>query len=105
MVARVPFPWLPSWWNTIPSPPPGDHQGPPHPSSTTLAPTAHPASCLTSRLRLMPIIADNELSQNNPAIHDVGHPYTLSQNNPAIHDVGHPYTVLPVILRAAKDLC
>ena len=27
MVARVLFPWLPSWRNTIPSPPAGDHQG------------------------------------------------------------------------------
>jgi len=85
MVARVPFPWLPSWWNTIPSPPPGDHEGPPNPTSTTLAPTARPASCLTSRLRFMPMRAD----------------YELSQNNPAIHDVGHPYTVLPVILSAS----
>src|SRR5438067_13850422 len=29
MVARVLFPWLPSWRNTIPSPAAGDHQGPP----------------------------------------------------------------------------
>ncbi|HEX6557615.1 MAG TPA: hypothetical protein VF026_32935 [Ktedonobacteraceae bacterium] len=43
MVARVPFPWLPVWRNTIPSPPPGDHKGPPNPSSTTLAPTDRPA--------------------------------------------------------------
>ena len=31
----------------------GDHEGPPNPSSTTLAPTDGPASCLTSRLRVM----------------------------------------------------
>src|SRR5438105_2812734 len=53
MVARVLFPWHPSWWKTIASPPTGDHQGPPNLSSTTLAPTDRPASCLTSRLRLM----------------------------------------------------
>src|SRR5205807_1325282 len=42
MVARVLFPWLPSWRNTIPSPPAGDHKGPPiHPSSA-LAPTEYP---------------------------------------------------------------
>src|SRR5260370_31593101 len=35
----------------------GDHQGPPHIHSTTLAPTDHPASFLTSRLRLMRITA------------------------------------------------
>src|SRR5260370_29342997 len=55
MVARVLFPLLTSWWNTIPSPPTGDHEGPPHRPSSTLAPTDRPASCLTSRLRLMPI--------------------------------------------------
>src|SRR5438876_6935121 len=39
MVARVLFPWLPSWRTTIPSPPTGDPKGPPiHPSSI-LAPT------------------------------------------------------------------
>ncbi|HEX6553778.1 MAG TPA: hypothetical protein VF026_13515 [Ktedonobacteraceae bacterium] len=58
MVARVPFPWLPAWRNTIPSPPTGDHKGPPNPSSAALAPTDHPASCLTSWLSLMRIIAD-----------------------------------------------
>src|SRR6266404_7638279 len=39
-------------------PPPGDHKGPPFPTSSALAPTDHPASCLASRLRLMPITAD-----------------------------------------------
>ena len=29
MVARVLFPWLISWKNTIASPAAGDHQGPP----------------------------------------------------------------------------
>src|SRR5207248_7498984 len=57
----------------------------PTPSSTTLAPTARPASCLPSRLGFMPMRAD----------------YELSQTTPAIHDVGHPYTVLPVILSAS----
>ncbi len=42
MVARVLVPWLPSWRNTIPSPPAGDHQGPPHRPSSTLAPTEYP---------------------------------------------------------------
>ena len=60
MVARVLFPWLTSWMNMIPSPPAGDHQGPPRPSSTALAPTARLASCLTSRLRSMRI-GRNEL--------------------------------------------
>ena len=58
MVARVLFPWLPPWRNRIPSPPAGDHQGPPNPSSTTLAPTDGLASCLTSRLRSMLMRAD-----------------------------------------------
>ncbi|HEX6554530.1 MAG TPA: hypothetical protein VF026_17315 [Ktedonobacteraceae bacterium] len=58
MVARVPFPWLPAWRNTIPSPPAGDPQGPPNPSSAALAPTNHLASCLTSRLRLTRIERD-----------------------------------------------
>src|SRR5260370_37557103 len=55
MVARVLFPGLPSWKNTIPSPPTGDHEGPPTHPSSTLAPTAHLASRLTSRLSLMHI--------------------------------------------------
>ena len=61
MVARVLFPWLPSWRNTIPSPAAGDHQGNKcrsHPLPTALAPTDRPASCLTSQLRLMPIGRD-----------------------------------------------
>ncbi|HEX6553108.1 MAG TPA: hypothetical protein VF026_10130 [Ktedonobacteraceae bacterium] len=41
-----------------PIPPKGDHKGPLHPSSAALAPTDGLASCLTSRLRLMRIIAD-----------------------------------------------
>src|SRR6266851_9209553 len=41
--------------NAITPPPPGDHKGPPHIHSTALAPTDHSASCLASRLRLMPI--------------------------------------------------
>ena len=40
------------------TPTPGDHEGPPNPSSATLAPTDRPASCLTSRLRVMRITAD-----------------------------------------------
>src|SRR5436305_11418869 len=39
-------------------PPTGDPKGPPNPSSTTLAPTDGLASCLTSRLRVMPMRAD-----------------------------------------------
>src|ERR1700680_3027923 len=35
--------------------PAGDRKGPPNPTSSALAPTDHPAPCLTSRLRLMPI--------------------------------------------------
>ena len=35
----------------------GDHQGPPTPTSTTLAPTDRPAACLTSQLRVMRITA------------------------------------------------
>ena len=41
-----------------PPPPTGDHKGPPNLSSTTLAPTDRPASCLTSRFRLMRMRAD-----------------------------------------------
>ena len=58
MVARVLFPWLAAWRNTITSPPTGDPQGPPTPTSTTLAPTDRPASCLTSQLRVMFMRAD-----------------------------------------------
>ncbi|HEX6552303.1 MAG TPA: hypothetical protein VF026_06045 [Ktedonobacteraceae bacterium] len=58
MVARVLFLWLTAWRNTIPSPPPGDPKGPPNPTSTTLAPTDEPAFCLTCRLRVMPMRAD-----------------------------------------------
>ena len=50
--------WLASWRYTIPSPPTGDHQGPPNHIPATLAPTDCAASCLTSRLRLMPMRAD-----------------------------------------------
>ncbi len=46
---RVPPRWEPGEQDA------GDHQGPPNRSSTTLAPTAHPASRLTSRLSLMDI--------------------------------------------------
>ena len=49
------FIWLESCGNMTPPHPAGDHKGPPNPSSSTLAPTNHPASCLASRLRLMPI--------------------------------------------------
>jgi len=58
MVARVLFPVLTWRGNAITPPPPGDHKGPPFPTSSTLAPTDHPASCLSSRLSLMPIRAD-----------------------------------------------
>src|SRR6266852_4123787 len=54
MVARVLFPVLTWRGNAITPPAPGDHKGPPFPASSTLAPTDHPASCLASRLRLMP---------------------------------------------------
>ena len=53
MVARVLFPVLTYRENASTPPPPGDHQGPPFPASSTLAPTDYPASCLASRLRLM----------------------------------------------------
>ena len=33
----------------------GDHKGPHHPTSSALAPTDRPASCLAFRLRLMRI--------------------------------------------------
>ncbi len=58
MVARVLFPVLTWRGNALTPPPPGDHKGPPHIRPTALAPTDHPASCLASRLRLMPITAD-----------------------------------------------
>src|SRR5467141_2429453 len=53
MVARVLFPVLTYRENASTPPPPGYHQGPPFPASSTLAPTDYPASCLASRLRLM----------------------------------------------------
>ena len=56
MVARVLVPWLPSWRNRIPSQRRATIKAinaAPTPTSTTLAPTDHLASCLTSRLRLM----------------------------------------------------
>src|SRR5436190_23229727 len=37
------------------TPPAGDHEGPPNPSSSTFAPTDHLALRLVSQLRLMPI--------------------------------------------------
>ena len=49
---RVPPRWEPREQDA------GDHQGNKsrsHPLPTTLAPTARPASCLTSRLRVMPL--------------------------------------------------
>ncbi len=58
MVARVLFAVLTCGGNAITPPPPGDHQGPPHTHPTALAPTDHPASCLSSGLRLMRIGAD-----------------------------------------------
>src|SRR5216683_436807 len=53
-----PVPCAHLWGNALTPPAPGDHQGPPHIRPTALAPTDHPASCLSSRLRLMPITAD-----------------------------------------------
>src|SRR5260221_3187944 len=53
-----PVPCAHLWGNAITPPPPGDHQGPPFPASSALAPTDHPACCLASRLRLMRITAD-----------------------------------------------
>ncbi len=41
--------------------PPGDHQGPLHIHPTALAPTDHLASCLSSRLSLMPMWATLEV--------------------------------------------
>ena len=58
MVARVLFPGLPAWRNTITPHPAGDHEGPPNPTSTTLAPTNRPASYLAFRLKLMLMTAD-----------------------------------------------
>ena len=55
--------------------PAGDHKGPPNPSSSTLAPTDRPASCLTSQLRLMPIGRPSRspwLSFTDPALTDGG---------------------------------
>src|SRR5713101_5784284 len=49
-----PVPCAHLWGNAITPPPPGDHKGPPFPTSSALAPTDHPASYLASRLRLMP---------------------------------------------------
>src|SRR5712692_6791379 len=56
-----PVPCAHLWRNALTPPPPGDHQGPLHLRPTALAPTDHPASCLASRLRLMPITADYEV--------------------------------------------
>ena len=53
-----PVPCAHLWGNAITPPPPGDHKGPPHIHPSALAPTDHPASCLASRLSLMPITAD-----------------------------------------------
>ncbi len=55
MVARVLFIWLTFWGNTTTPHPAGDHKGPPNPTSSSLAPTDHPALYLVSQLRLMPI--------------------------------------------------
>ncbi len=50
-----PVPCAHLWGNALTPPAPGDHKGPPHIRPTTLAPTDHPACCLASRLRLIPI--------------------------------------------------
>ncbi len=50
-----PGPCAQLWGNALTPPAPGDHKGPPFPTSSTLAPTDQPASCLASRLSLMPI--------------------------------------------------
>ena len=49
-----PVPCAHLWGDALTPPAPGDHQGPLHIHPTTLSPTDHPASCLSSRLRLMP---------------------------------------------------
>src|SRR5712692_2730712 len=50
-----PVPYAHLWGNALTPPAPGDHKGPPFPTSSALAPTDHPASCLASRLGLIPI--------------------------------------------------
>jgi len=58
MVARVLFLLLPCWENTTIPRPRAIRRGinaTPNPSSSTLAPTDRPVSCLICRLRLMPL--------------------------------------------------
>ena len=66
-----PVPCAHLWRNALTPPPPGDHKGPPHIHPATLAPTDHPASCLASRLRLMPIECLNRSSQPIPSFRQV----------------------------------
>src|SRR5258708_38815963 len=91
MAARVLFPWLTSWWKTVPPPPTGDHKGPPNPTSTTLAPTDGPASCLTSRLRLMRMRADKSaVCAINRPLRLVGVICLSASSAPPVHPSIHP---------------
>src|SRR5258706_11548422 len=87
MVARVLFPVLTYRENASTPPPPGDHKGPPFPTSSTLAPTDHPASYLSSRLRLMPIGAPGGRPGGSTQEHSLSTPptnfITLSTNSAA----------------------
>src|SRR5258706_14357056 len=77
MVARVLFPVLTYRENASTPPPPGDHQGPPFPASSALAPTDHPACFLASRLRLMP----GGRPQGSPC--DIAHSLSILSNEAA----------------------
>src|SRR5258708_13876884 len=73
MVARVLFPVLTCRGNALTPPAPGDHKGPPFPTSSALAPTDHPASSLSSRLGLMPIRSPNRVSSHRAPCEAVSH--------------------------------
>ncbi|HEX6551631.1 MAG TPA: hypothetical protein VF026_02630, partial [Ktedonobacteraceae bacterium] len=68
----------------------GDHEGPPNPTSTTLAPTDPPASFLTSRLSLMLIGRRKRphSSQHHPRPYGYG---ATSHNTYRIRLLGCPH--------------
>src|SRR5258707_15334929 len=68
-----PVPCAHLWGNALTPPAPGDHKGPPFPTSSALAPTDHPASSLSSRLGLMPIRSPNRVSSHRAPCEAVSH--------------------------------
>ena len=90
MVARVLLPSLTPWMNMIPSPPRATIKAP-NPTFTALAPTDTPASCLTSRLRLMHIGGPSW----SPASCSLAHTLGKHDSTPAADDSSTPHRPHP----------